>query len=102
MGLGVIVKEAVANGRLTKRNTSEEASLLHRYADAHHTSPDVVAMAAALSNPWVDVVLSGAVTVEQLASNLRAGDLAAIAGDWPDIAEPPHEYWARRRLLAWH
>ena len=59
-------------------------------------------MAAALSNPWVDVVLSGAVTVEQLASNLRAGDLAAIAGDWPDIAEPPHEYWARRRLLAWH
>ena len=102
MGLGVIVKEAVANGRLTKRNTSEEASLLHRYADAHHTSPDVVAMAAALSNPWVDVVLSGAVTIEQLASNLRAGDLAAIAGDWPDIAEPPHEYWARRRLLAWH
>jgi aryl-alcohol dehydrogenase-like predicted oxidoreductase len=59
-------------------------------------------MAAALSNPWVDVVLSGAVTVEQLASNLRALDLADIDGDWPRMAEPPEEYWNRRRALAWH
>ena len=60
-----------------------------------------MAIAAALSNPWVDVVLSGAVTVEQLASNLRAVDLAETAGDWPAIAESPDEYWARRRALAW-
>jgi aryl-alcohol dehydrogenase-like predicted oxidoreductase len=102
LGLGVIVKEAVANGRLTARNTSPEAQPLRRYAEAHRTSPDVVAMAAALSNPWVDVVLSGAVTVEQLASNLRALDLADIGGDWPRMAEPPEEYWNRRRALAWH
>jgi aryl-alcohol dehydrogenase-like predicted oxidoreductase len=80
-GLGVIVKEAVANGRLTDRNTSEEASPLKRYADAHRPSSDVVAIAAALSNSWVDVVLSGAVTAEQLTSNLRAVDLAETTGD---------------------
>jgi aryl-alcohol dehydrogenase-like predicted oxidoreductase len=100
-GLGVIVKEAVANGRLTDRNASEDVLLLKQYADAHRTTADVVAIAAAVSKPWVDVVLSGAVTVDQLASNLRAGDLAQIIGDWPDIAESPDEYWARRRGLAW-
>jgi aryl-alcohol dehydrogenase-like predicted oxidoreductase len=100
-GLGVIIKEAVANGRLTDRNPSEEASRLKRYADAHHTSPDVVAIAAALSNAWVDVVLSGAVTVDQLAGNMRGVALAETAGDWPGIAETPHEYWTRRSALSW-
>jgi len=100
-GLGVIVKEAVANGRLTGRNASKEVSPLKRYADLHHTSPDVVAIAAVLSNSWVDVVLSGAATVEQLTSNLRAVDLAQTIGDMPEIAEPPREYWARRSTLAW-
>jgi aryl-alcohol dehydrogenase-like predicted oxidoreductase len=100
-GVGVIVKEAVANGRLADRNSSEATQRLERFADAHRTSSDVVAIAAALSNPWVDIVLSGAVTLEQLASNLRAVDLAGTTGGWPAIAEPPDEYWARRRALAW-
>jgi aryl-alcohol dehydrogenase-like predicted oxidoreductase len=101
LGLGVIVKEAVANGRLTDRSATPEPSALKRYADACRTSPDIVAIAAALANPWVDVVLSGAVTVEQLTSNLRAPALAEIAGDWPRIAEPPDEYWTRRSALPW-
>jgi aryl-alcohol dehydrogenase-like predicted oxidoreductase len=101
LGLGVIVKEAVANGRLTDRTVSNETSPLKRYADAQGSSPDAVAIAAALSNAWVDVVLSGAVTVEQLTSNLRAIVLAETAGDWPEIAEPPDEYWARRSTLVW-
>jgi aryl-alcohol dehydrogenase-like predicted oxidoreductase len=101
LGLGVIVKEAVANGRLTDRNVSDEAPDLKRYAAAHRMSPDAVALAAALSNAWVDVVLSGAVTVQQLTSNLRGADLAETTGDWPAIAEPPNEYWARRHALAW-
>jgi aryl-alcohol dehydrogenase-like predicted oxidoreductase len=101
LGLGIIVKEPVANGRLTARNATDEALPLRRYADVHHTSPDVVAMAAALSNPWADVVLSGAVTIAQLTSNLRAVDLAETVCDWPRMAEAPNEYWSRRRELAW-
>jgi aryl-alcohol dehydrogenase-like predicted oxidoreductase len=100
-GLGVIIKEALANGRLTARNTSPEARPLIRYAEAHRTSPDVVAMAAALSNSWADVVLSGAVTVEQLASNLRAVELADTAGEWPRMAEASEDYWRRRSALVW-
>jgi aryl-alcohol dehydrogenase-like predicted oxidoreductase len=80
-GWGVIVKEALANGRL-----------------AEH---DVLALAAALSQPWADVVLSGAVTPAQLESNLKSIASVREPGDWPDIAESPTEYWARRSALAW-
>ena len=101
LGLGVIIKEGVANGRLTARNAAIDTTPLKHYAAAHHTSPDVIALAAALSNPWVDVVLSGAVTVEQLTSNLRALESVGTLGDIPDIAEPPDEYWNHRRALRW-
>lgn len=100
-GLGVIIKEPLANGRLTDRRSARAASPLKPYADAHGASSDAVAMAAALSNPWVDVVLSGAVTVEQLTSNLRAADLTPSPGSWPAIAETPQAYWDQRRGVAW-
>jgi aryl-alcohol dehydrogenase-like predicted oxidoreductase len=83
-GWGVIVKEALANGRLTERADSGQ-----------------VALAAALSQPWADVVLSGAVTIEQLENNLRAVGLSQGTIDWPDNAESPSEYWARRSALPW-
>ena len=83
-GWGVIIKEALANGRLASR--------------------DRVAIAAALANPWVDVVLSGAVTVEQAHSNamavtvrLSAHELAELA----KLAEPADQYWKERSQLAW-
>ena len=80
-GWGVIVKEALANGRLAEQ--------------------DVLAIAAALSQPWADVVLSGAVTPAQLESNLKSIASVREPGDWPDIAESPADYWARRSTLAW-
>ena len=83
-GWGVIVKEALANGRLAERGDGGR-----------------VALAAALSQPWADVVLSGAVTPEQLRSNLNAIALSQDGGDWPDIAESPFDYWARRSELPW-
>ena len=83
-GWGVIVKEALANGRLAERGDGGR-----------------VALAAALSQPWADVVLSGAVTPEQLRGNLNAIALSQDGGDWPDIAESPFDYWARRSELPW-
>ena len=100
-GWGVIVKEALANGRLAGRHAREFAAPLTRKADAHGTTVDVVALSAALSQPWTDVVLSGAVTSDQLRSSLHALDITPEEGDWPSMAEPPAEYWARRSTLAW-
>jgi aryl-alcohol dehydrogenase-like predicted oxidoreductase len=70
-GCLVIVKEALANGRLA--------------------STDAVALAAVLQQPWASIVLSGAATTQQLASNLRAETLAI----------DPARYWQDRSQLPW-
>ena len=100
-GWGVIVKEALANGRLTDAAGGEHLIALSQEATAHSTTVDAVALAAALSQPWADVVLSGAVTTEQLRSNVNAIALVRRATEWPEIAESPTTYWARRGALAW-
>ncbi|MFQ3652522.1 MAG: aldo/keto reductase [Gemmataceae bacterium] len=102
-GMGVVVKEALANGRLTSRNP--EAVILHEQATRLGTTPDALALAAALAQPWADVVLSGATTIEQLHSNLAALELSideeAVAS-LECLREPPELYWQRRAELAWN
>jgi aryl-alcohol dehydrogenase-like predicted oxidoreductase len=101
VGLGVIVKEALANGRLTDRGDQPR---LRALATARGAPPDAVALAFVLAQPWVDVALSGAATEEQLASNLRALDVQLSAEDVRSLAAmavDPAEYWAQRSGLAW-
>jgi aryl-alcohol dehydrogenase-like predicted oxidoreductase len=101
-GLGVIVKEALANGRLTARG--DVASFLE-LARRYDTAPDVFALAAALSQPWADVVLSGASTVEMLRSNIKALELeldAGLAAELARLAEEPARYWSERSALPWN
>ena len=83
-GWGVIIKEALANGRLAGR--------------------DHEAIAAALANPWVDLVLSGAVTAEQVRSNVVATTVELPADrrtELATMAEPVDQYWKERSRLAW-
>jgi aryl-alcohol dehydrogenase-like predicted oxidoreductase len=56
-GWGVIVKEAVANGRLAGSGAPED---LGRIASDRDATADRIAIAAVLAQPWCDVVLSGA------------------------------------------
>jgi len=123
-GLGVIVKEALANGRLVAgagggvgagpgaagavpaaapAPLPEVAPLVQVSARLKATQ-DAVAIAAALAQPWSDVVLSGAVTPSQIESNVAAAnltlgpaDLAALSA----LAEPPDKYWTTRSALPW-
>ena len=97
-GMGVIVKEALANGRLTGRGN---VSRVQAEADRRGTTADALALAGCLARPWADVVLSGAATVAQLESNLAA--LALTAGnELDDLAEQRDAYWARRAALPWN
>ncbi|MFJ4686687.1 aldo/keto reductase [Streptomyces sp. NPDC088789] len=104
-GCAVIVKEALANGRLADPHTvSPETQALREVARAVDTSCDAVALAAVLARPWVDVVLSGAATVAQLGSNLTAGRVRLDQAQWERLdgmAEPPAAYWAHRSRLTW-
>lgn len=152
-GLGVIVKEALANGRLVgaagagsdgAAEADEEAdeevdadadgdaalaaapgpagaalaaapgpagaapdqplAPLARLARRLGRHQEAVAIAAALAQPWSDVVLSGAVTTAQISSNVAAAKMTLSADDLlslAELAEPPDRYWATRASLAW-
>jgi aryl-alcohol dehydrogenase-like predicted oxidoreductase len=103
-GWGVIVKEALANGRLTSRPPQSLPGPLASLSQRLGRTADAVAIAAALAQPWSDVVLSGAVTPGQLSSNLAAVDVALSPDDLSELAalvEPPERYWATRASLAW-
>ncbi|MFI0774279.1 aldo/keto reductase [Streptomyces sp. NPDC021212] len=96
-GRTVIVKEAMANGRLAALDQAPPS--LRRAVEETGATPDAIALAAVLRHPWVTVALSGAATEAQLRSNLAAASLRLPALD--DLAEPPEAYWRRRSSLPW-
>jgi aryl-alcohol dehydrogenase-like predicted oxidoreductase len=101
-GLGVLVKEVLANGRLTARGGD---SLLTEVAAERGTTPDALAFAAVLAQPWADVALSGATTVEQLRSNLAALDVDydhELDRRLAPLTEEPDRYWSTRGALPWN
>lgn len=100
-GWSVIVKEALANGRLTDRGGEKHLTILRQEALARGTTIDALALAAVISQPWADIVLSGAVTIAQLESNVTAVAIAQEPTGWPDISEAATEYWSRRSALVW-
>ena len=99
-GLRVMLKEVFANGRLTPRGAPP---ILREAAARFGVSPDAVALAIALSQPFADVVLTGAATPAQLAENLRAHDtdVAGASNALESLVEPPETYWAERATLPW-
>jgi aryl-alcohol dehydrogenase-like predicted oxidoreductase len=108
-GMGVIVKEALANGRLTERNRepgfAARRERLEREALRLGTTVDRVALAAVLAQRWADIVLSGAATMEQLRSNLGALSLRLDENAFQALGalvEPPQEYWVTRASLPWN
>jgi aryl-alcohol dehydrogenase-like predicted oxidoreductase len=104
-GMGIIVKEALANGRLTLRNTSPDFAdklfRLQRLSEHYGATLDAFALAFALQQPWADVVLSGATTPEQLASNVKALEVAPLL-DLENFSENSEVYWRKRSELIWN
>jgi aryl-alcohol dehydrogenase-like predicted oxidoreductase len=101
-GMGVIVKEPLANGRLTARGGV--ADLADEAFNAGST-PDALALAVALAQPWADVVLSGAASVEELESNLGALVLQLdpqLVERLDAIRQDSLSYWQMRAALTWN
>jgi aryl-alcohol dehydrogenase-like predicted oxidoreductase len=100
-GARVVVKEGVANGRLTDRGVPAD-SRVARAARERGVGVDALALACALAQPWCDVVLSGAVTVAHLESNAAARGLVAglAPQEWVQ-PEDPATYWSTRSRLGW-
>jgi aryl-alcohol dehydrogenase-like predicted oxidoreductase len=101
-GLTVIVKEGMANGRLADPYAPDA---LKAVAAETSLGCDAVALALILRQPWAGVVLSGAATTVQLASNLHAAVVDLDDEQVERLAalvEEPGAYWERRGQLPWH
>lgn len=113
-GWQVVVKEGVANGRLTDRGIDDggmgalqlrQARTLQELCQQHGATPDALALAATLAQPFAQLVLSGASTTAHLHSNLTALRLNLSAADLSELEylkESPADYWQTRSRLAWN
>jgi aryl-alcohol dehydrogenase-like predicted oxidoreductase len=108
-GIGVIIKEALANGRLTDRNQepdfASKLGILQTESRNLGTSTDALVLAACLSQPFADIVLSGAANTEQILSNVQACRLQLdqrILARLLNLTESPNVYWTARSKLAWN
>jgi aryl-alcohol dehydrogenase-like predicted oxidoreductase len=102
-GVRVIVKEAVANGRLTPGAPDAPPRAVALAAEVG-VPLDQLAIAAALAQPWTWCVLSGAVDPAQVASNAAAAGVslpARVLTELQALAEAPAAYWSARSARAW-
>ncbi|MBX6765858.1 MAG: aldo/keto reductase [Actinomadura rubrobrunea] len=99
-GAHVLVKEAMANGRLAVQPPKAVSEVAAR----HGVGADAVALAAVLAQEWARTVLLGAVSPAQLTSNLAAVTIALGEEELEELmalAVPPERYWAERSALPW-
>lgn len=108
-GCGIIVKEALANGRLTSRNMdlsfAEKREIMDELAIKYNCGIDALSLAYILNQKWANVVLSGASTEEQLKSNVKSLDLVLDGKDislLESLKEEPSVYWSSRAQLRWN
>lgn len=104
-GWVTVVKEGVANGRLSARGLSGRGDVpapLATLAAELEVTPDAAALAAVLAQPWADMVLSGAGNTDQLAQNLAALRVQVPADALPELTLDARTYWQERAALPWN
>ncbi len=108
-GMGIIIKEALANGRLTNRNEQPDfqksKETLDAIAQKYEAGIDAIAIAFILSKPWAHVVLSGAAVENHLRSNLSAASIQLEADELQTLSNLKMEtaaYWEERNQLKWN
>ena len=97
-GLHVIIKEALANGRLSPRG---DVQPLLAEAARRETTADALSLAVALAQPFADVVLSGAATPAHLRQNLSARGLTVGPDVLAEVSVTAETYWRERTSLKW-
>lgn len=109
IGLGkqVIIKEAMANGRLFLNENlhPKTQKLLASLAKKHLVGIDAVALRFVMDAITPTVVLSGASTLQQLSENLLANSFSLAEEDISALyqsALTPLEYWTERKALEWN
>jgi aryl-alcohol dehydrogenase-like predicted oxidoreductase len=106
----VVVKEALANGRLGGKGEKNDVlfpsiARIREVAESRGTTIEMLALGAAVAREWADTVLTGAATVGQIQSSISAQELV----DDPELEETLRsvsinsaEYWRARSSFRWN
>lgn len=108
-GKRVVIKEALANGRIfpNLRYPGYKAlyDSLDRMALEHEVGIDAIALRYVMDRIEAFAVLSGASNLQQLSSNLKAQDFSLSADELAELgshAIEPQHYWNERKQLRWN
>lgn len=109
-GWRVVVKEALANGRLATfgtatTGTATVGSDLAPLRRRDESALDAIVLRHLLDMPFVSVVLSGAARTTHLLSNLKARDIKLSPQQTrllSSLGEQSREYWETRSKLQWN
>ena len=110
-GMKVVVKESLANGRLTHDNRNDDhvfsprVAQIRALAESRGTTIEKLALAAALARPWADIVLTGAATVEQIHSSVAAVKVeydAELDEQARPLSMASADYWRARSTFRWN
>ncbi len=108
-GKKIIIKEALANGRLFRnrryKHYHELYNALEQLAKKYNVGVDVIALRFCQQSITRSIVLSGASNYEHLESNLKVGTITLSEEDLNELKNygiDSASYWLERKQLAWN
>lgn len=103
LGKTIIIKEALANGRVFTSNNSKKP--LELLAKTYNVGSDAIALRFVIDTLHPNMVLSGASSSNHLAQNLKALDFKLPSEDLEllkSLKVNSTDYWNERNSLAWN
>lgn len=107
-GKGIIIKEAMANGRVFAHPKYGHYGALHRglneLCKKYQVGIDAIALRYCMDTLHPELVLSGASETQHLMDNLKANRIRLSQEDLAylkDASVPPREYWEERSHMGW-
>ena len=102
----IIIKEALANGRVFSQNNKETYTFLKGLSEKYNVGIDAIAMRFVIDSVNPDYVLSGASNTVQLEQNIKClqAELLFTNSEYEQLRSlhmPPSEYWEERSALSW-
>ena len=105
----VIIKEALANGRVFGntdfKNYQTAYNYFESFSEKYSVGIDAIAMRFIMDDLEPELILSGASNIQQLQQNLKVLDFELNASDisqLKSLATSPQDYWNERSNLVWN
>ena len=102
----IVIKEALANGRIFKNKNYQQYSLLYKtlanLAQKYEVGIDAISLKYCAQKIPKSTILSGASTIRQLQENLKADTFMLSSQDLKLLdafKTPAHYYWSERKKL---